>query len=66
VVAGGGGVLTPLPHLSSLSLSCSRVAGLAHELAHDWIEEARKRLVVEQAISVISADVTTLKPPTDL
>lgn len=51
----------PLSHLS-----CSRVAGLAHELAHDWIEEARKRLVVEQAISVISADVTTLKPPTDL
>jgi hypothetical protein len=52
--------------ISLLSLLSLARAGLAHELAHDWIEEARKRLVVEQAISVISADVTTLKPPTDL
>jgi hypothetical protein len=65
VVAGGGWwrcALSP----SSLPHSHTSLAGLAHELAHDWIEEARKRLVVEQAISVISADVTTLKPPTDL
>jgi hypothetical protein len=66
VVAGTGGVLySSLSSLSLFSLFLAR-AGLAHELAHDWIEEARKRLVVEQAISVISADVTTLKPPTDL
>lgn len=41
-------------------------AGLARELANDWLEEARKRLLVDQALSLISADVATQRASTAL